>query len=67
VALPFARILVSANLLYRMQEGLHGRGAGLETTFGTDNYRKLLCGNGFTAVGHHDTDMGFTLVVGVRE
>jgi hypothetical protein len=50
-----------------MQEGLHGRGAGLETTFGTDNYRKLLCGNGFTAVGHHDTDKGFTLVVGVRE
>jgi len=67
VALPFARILMSASLLYCMQEGLHGQGAGLGTTFGTDNYRKLLSGNGFKAVGHHDTDMGFTLVVGVRE
>ncbi len=64
VALPFARILMSSNLLYCMQEGLHGHGAGLGTNFGTDNYRELLSGNGFTAVRHHDTDAGFTLIVG---
>lgn len=66
VALPFARILMSSNLLYCMQEGLHEHGAGLGTTFGTDNYRKLLSENGFTAVRHHDTDAGFTLIVGVH-
>jgi SAM-dependent methyltransferase len=66
VALPFARILMSADLLYCRQEGLHGKGAGLGTTYGTDNYRRLLLENGFTAVTHHDTEAGFTLLVGMK-
>jgi 2-polyprenyl-3-methyl-5-hydroxy-6-metoxy-1,4-benzoquinol methylase len=66
LATPFAPILTTSALLYCMQEGLHGGGVGLGTTFGTDNYRKLVTESGFGGVAHVDTDAGYTVVTGVR-
>lgn len=66
VVSPFARIHMSSSVLYCMQEGLHDHGAGLGTTYGTANYRRLLAEAGYADVGHVDTEAGYTLFIGTR-
>jgi SAM-dependent methyltransferase len=61
VASPFARIVTSANLLYCLQEGLHGGGAGLGATMGADAITSLLMQNGFRDVSEYVTGTGYTV------
>lgn len=63
---PMARILFSSNLLLCLQEGLHGGGAGLGNTWGTEAAESLLAANAYEDVRHHDTGAGFTLIAGHR-
>jgi 2-polyprenyl-3-methyl-5-hydroxy-6-metoxy-1,4-benzoquinol methylase len=66
IALPWARIVFSANVLVCLQEALHDNGAGLGSTAGARRITSLLEDSGFTQVNQYDTPVGYTVYTASR-
>jgi 2-polyprenyl-3-methyl-5-hydroxy-6-metoxy-1,4-benzoquinol methylase len=60
-AMPWSRIVFSANVLFCLQEALHENGAGLGSTAGAQRITALLEENEFGPVSQYDSAAGYTI------